>query len=90
MIFWKKNKQPSSKKVALLKVSKDNLLKENILVICCLANQKLYAFVRIKKYLTMEKAKLLCSKFSQFNYTTMVRMLCRKIYSDWKHTSQST
>ena len=82
MILQKKNKQPSSKKVVLLRVAKDNLLKKYI-AISCLAKQKVYAFFRIRKYLTKEKTNILCSAFvnSQFNYTTVIRMLYRKIYT---------
>ena len=82
MILRKENKQPSSKKVVPLRVTKDNLLKKYI-AICCLAKQKVYAFVRIRKYLTKEKTNILCSAFvnSQFNYTTVIRMLYRKIYT---------
>ena len=41
---------------------------------------KLHALRRIRKYLSLEKAKLLCNAFinSQFNYAPLVWMFCRK------------
>ena len=43
-------------------------------------NYKLHALRRIRKYLSFEKAKLLCNELinSQFNYAPLVRMFCRK------------
>ena len=44
------------------------------------ANYKLHALRRIRKYLSLEKAKLLYNEFinSQFNYAPLVRMFSRK------------
>ena len=51
-----------------------------ILIICRTANYKLHALRRIRKYLSLEKAKLLCNAFinSQFNYAPLLWMFCRK------------
>ena len=50
----------------------DNLLifNEHIYNLCRTANYKLHALRRIRKDLSLEKAKLLCNAFinSQFNY----------------------
>ena len=71
-----------SKKVVLLGITIDNLLtfNEHIDNICRTANYKLHALRRIRKYLSLEKAKLLCNAFinSQFNYAPLVWMFCRK------------
>ena len=52
------------------------------------ANLKLLALRRIRKFLTQEKAKLLCNAFinSQFNYAQLIWMFCRKDYYEkiWK------
>ena len=44
------------------------------------ANYKLHALRRIRKYLTLQKAKLLYNAFinSQFNYVSVIWMFCRK------------
>ena len=59
-----------SRKVVLLGITIDNLLifNEHIDNLCCTANYKLHALQRIRKYLSLEKAKLLCNAFinSQF------------------------
>ena len=61
-----------SRKVALLGIAIDNLLifNEHIDNLCSTANYKLHALRRVRKYLSLEKAKLLCNAFinSQFNY----------------------
>ena len=71
-----------TKKVLLLGITTDNLLtfSEHIDNLCRTANYKLHALRRIKKYLSLEKAKLLCNAFinSQFNYAPLVWMFCRK------------
>ena len=71
-----------TKKVVLLGITIDNLLtfNEHIDNLCCTADYKLYALRRIRKYLFVEKAKLLCNAFinSQFNYAPLVWMFCRK------------
>ena len=53
---------------------------EHIDNLCRTANYKLHALRRIRKYLSLEKAKLLCNAFinSQFNYAPLVWMFCRK------------
>ena len=71
-----------SKKVVLLGITIDNLLtfNEHIGNLCRTANYKLHALRRIRKYLILEKAKILCNAFinSQFNYVPLVWMFCRK------------
>ena len=71
-----------SKKVVLLGITIGNLLtfNEHIDNLCRTANYKLHALRRIRKYLPLEKAKLLCNAFinSQFNYAPLVWMFCRK------------
>ena len=61
-----------SKKVVLLGITFDNLLtfNEHIDNLCNTTNYKLHASQRIKKYLSLEIAKLLCDTFinNQFNY----------------------
>ena len=69
-----------SKKVVLLGITIDNLLTfiEHIDNLCLMANYKLHALRRIRKYL--EKANLLCNAFinSQFNYPPLVWMFAEK------------
>ena len=71
-----------SRKVVLLGITIDNLLifNEDIDNLCRTANCKLHALQRIRKYLSLEKAKLLCNAFinSQFDYVPLVWMFCRK------------
>ena len=71
-----------TKKLALLGITTDNLLtfNEHIDNLCRTANYKLHALRRIRKYLSLEKAKLLCNAFinSQLNYARLVWMFCRK------------
>ena len=71
-----------TKKVVLLGITIDNLLtfNEHIDNLCRTANYKLYALRRIRKYISLEKAKLLCNAFinSKFNYAPLVWMFCRK------------
>ena len=52
----------------------------SILVIYVVRQIKLHALRRIRKYLSLGKAKLLCNAFinSQFNYVPLVWMFCRK------------
>ena len=49
-------------------------------MLCSDANYKFHALRRIRKYLTLEKAKLLCNAFinSQFNYAFVIWMFCRR------------
>ena len=85
-----------SRKVVLLGITIDNLLifNEHIDNLCRTANYKLHALRRIRKYLSLEKAKLLCNAFinSQFNYAPLVWMFCREktIFKDSKDSPQST
>ena len=93
MILGKKNRNSvklimnsteieENKKVVLLGITTDNLLtfNEHVDNLCRTANYKLHALRRIKRYLSLEKAKLLCNAFinSQFNYAPLVWMFCRK------------
>ena len=61
-----------SQNVELLGLAIDNLLtfKDHISVLCRRASYKLHALRRIRKYLTLEKSKLLYNAFinNQFNY----------------------
>ena len=83
MILWKKNRNSvkliinkteieESRKVVLLAMTIDNLIIfiEHIDNLCRTANYKLHALRRTRKYLSLEKGKLLCNAFikSQFNY----------------------
>ena len=54
-----------SRKVVLLGITVDNLLmfNEDIHNLCRTANYKLHALRRIRKYLSLEKTKLLCKAF---------------------------
>ena len=49
-------------------------------ILVCKANYKLHALRRIWKYLSLEKAKLLCNAYinTQFNYAPLILMFCRK------------
>ena len=66
----------------MLFITIDNLLtfNEHTDNLCRTANCKLHALQRIKNYLSLEKANLLCNTFinSQFNYAPLVWMFCRK------------
>ena len=50
-------------------------------MLCSTANYKLNALRRIRKYLTLEKTKLLYNAFinSQFNYASVICIFCGKI-----------
>ena len=71
-----------SQSVVLLGLTIDNQLtfKDHIETLCRNASYKLHALRRIRKYLTTEKAKLLYNAFinSQFNYSSIIWMFCRK------------
>ena len=71
-----------SKKVVLLVITINNFLtfKEHIDNLCRTANYRLHASRRIRKYLSLEKAKLLCNAFMniQYNYAPLVWMFYRK------------
>ena len=60
----------------------DNRLtfKDHINMLYRRANYKLHALRRIRKYLTLEKSKLLYRAFmnNQFNYASIIWMFCRK------------
>ena len=66
----------------LLGITIDNKLNfdEHINNLCCNASYKLYALLGIRKYLTQDQGKLLYNAFinSQFSYTTIIWMFCRK------------
>ena len=93
MILDKTSRQPiilninqimveGSQKVALLGLTIDNRLtfKDHVDMLCSTANYKLHALRWIRKYLTVEKTKLLYNAFvnSQFNYASVIWMFCRK------------
>ena len=93
MILGKKNRNSlkliinsteieETKKVVLLVITSDNLLTFNEYIdnLCRTANYKLHALRRIRKYLYLGKAKLLCNAFmnSRFSYAPLVWMFCRK------------
>ena len=75
-----KNKIESSNEVTLLgvKIEKQLKFKSHIEELCRKAAYRLHALLRIRKYLTVEKAKLLvnASINSQFTYTSLIRMFC--------------
>ena len=85
-----------SREVVLLGIAIDNLLifNEHIDNPCRAASYKLHALRRVRKYLSLEKAKLLCDAFmnSQFKYALLVWMFCRKktIFKDSKDSPQGT
>ena len=71
-----------SNEVELLRITIDKALnfKKHIENLCCTAHYKLHALKRIRKYLTLDKAKLLVNAFigSEFNYAPLIWMLCHK------------
>ena len=71
-----KIEEEESQKVVPLGLTTDNQLtfKDHLDMLCSTANYKLHALRRIKKYLTLEKAKLLYNAFinSQFNYASVI------------------
>ena len=77
-----KNKIESSTEVTLLglKIDKQLKFKSHIEELCRKATYKLNALRRIKKYLTLEKAKLLANAFinSQFKHAPLVWMFAGK------------
>ena len=93
MILSKKSYQPQklsvntftideSDEVELLGLTIDKELNfsKHIDKLCCNAQYKLHALRRIRKYLSLEKAKMLGNAFidSQFNYAPLIWMFCRK------------
>ena len=71
-----------SDEVELLGITIDKALnfKKHIENLCRNAQYKLHALRRIRKYLTLDKAKLLGNAFidSQFNYAPLIWMFCHK------------
>ena len=71
-----------SDKVELLGITIDKALtfKKHIENLCCTARYRLHALRRIRKYLTLDKAKLLGNAFidSQFNYAPLIWMFCHE------------
>ena len=71
-----------SQNVELLGLTIDNRLtiKDHINMLCRRTSYKIHALRRIRKYLTLEKSKLLCNAFinNQFNYASIFWMFCRK------------
>ena len=61
-------------------IDKKLTFKQHIENLCRKAQYKLHALRRIRKFLTTEKAKILCNAFidSQFNYAPLLWMFCRK------------
>ena len=77
------NKIESSTEVTLLgvKIDKQLKFKTHIEELCRKAAYKLHALRRIRKYLTVEKAKLLANAFinSQFTYVPLIWMFAGKL-----------
>ena len=73
---------PSSKSVRLLGVTIDNKLSfsTHIEDMCKKANQKINALLRIRRYLDISKATLLCNAYilSCFKYCPLLWMFCSK------------
>ena len=79
-------KVEASDDILLLGITIDKKLtfKQHIENLCQKAQYKLHALRRIRKFLTIEKAKILGNAFidSQFNYAPLLWMFCRKtLYS---------
>ena len=82
MLNINQTKVKESEKVVLLGLTMDNQLtfKDHVDTLHSTANYKLHALRRIRKYLTLEKAKLLYNAFmnNQFNDVPVIWMFCRK------------
>ena len=82
MLNINQTKVKESGKVVLLGLTIDNQLtfKDHVDMLHSTANYKLHALRRIRKYLTLEKAKLLYNAFmnNQFNDVPVIWMFCRK------------
>ena len=82
MLNINQTKVKESEKVVLLGLTIDNQLtfKDHVDTLHSTANYKLHALRRIRKYPTLEKAKLLYNAFmnSQFNDVPVIWMFCRK------------
>ena len=63
-----------------IKFDKNLTFKKHISELCKRASYKLHTLRRIKKYLNVEKAKILSNAFinSQFNYVAMIWMFANK------------
>ena len=76
----------NSNKVTLrgIKIDKNLTFKKHISELCRRASHKLHSLRRIRKYLTVEKAKLLANAFinSQFNYAPLIWMFANKCSID--------
>ena len=72
----------NSKQVALLgvKIDKNLTFNEHISELCRRASYKFLTLRRIRKYLTVKKAKLLANAFinSRFSYAPLIRMFANK------------
>ena len=94
MILSKKSYQPQkllvntftideSDEVELLglTINKEQNFSKHIDKLCRVAQYKLHALRRIRKYLSLEKAKMLGNAFvdSQFNYAPLLWMFCRNL-----------
>ena len=75
-------KETNEVKLLGIAIDKSLSFKNHIDNLCRTANYKLHALRRIRKHLTLEKAKLLGSSFieSQFNYSPLIWMFCKKTY----------
>ena len=75
-------KVEESQKVVLLGITLDNRLifKDHVDMLCSTANYDIHALRRIRKYLTLKKAKPLYNAFIniQFNYASVIWMFCRE------------
>jgi len=81
--------------VILLGITIDNRLtfENHISKLCRTASYKLHALRRIRSYISEKKAKELCSAFinSQFNYSSLIWMFCRKtVYSKLENLHYKT
>ena len=68
-------------------IDKKLTFKQHIENLCLKAQYKVHAFTGIRKFLTIEKTKILGNAFidSQFNYAPLLWMFCRKtVYSKRK------
>ena len=63
-----------------IKLDKNLTFKKHIIELCRRASYKLHTLRRIRKYLTVEKTKLLANAFinSQFNYAPLIWMFANK------------
>ena len=63
-----------------LTIDKQLTFQDHINILCRRANYKLHALRAIRKYLTLEKSKLLYNAFinNQCNYAFKIWMFCRK------------